>query len=256
MGVNIFSQAESFSESQRKELGLDNAPIKDIFQLIEDQGISVIKMPINDDALSGAFYYDKDTDDASILINSNRSRGHQNFTAAHEFCHFLLDKEENPIIIEADNSTKMMEKRAQAFAANFLMPKDGVLEYVRKVLNSPTKLDEVSLAKIRNEFSVSWMALIFRLKNLGYNFRVPAETLLKNTRVLNYYSLQLGYDSEVSCDTGELRLPSGYLQLAFSSYFEGKISLSRLSELLLIPFDEAREKVAEIRGMKDAGEDC
>ena len=118
---NIFEQAQDLAEKIRSKLKLGSSPIKNIFSLLEDQGLFVLRMPIGCDSLSGAFYYDKTKKNSKILINSNCANGHQIFTAAHEFCHYLLDKDEQ-IIIEHDNQVKSpLEKRADAFAANFLI---------------------------------------------------------------------------------------------------------------------------------------
>lgn len=54
---NIIEQAEQKAYDQRRNLGIDKSPIRDIFSLLEDQGIFVVKMPIDTDSLSGAFYY-------------------------------------------------------------------------------------------------------------------------------------------------------------------------------------------------------
>lgn len=250
--ASIYQQAEILSDKIRRELKLGKAPIKDIFGLLEGQGIFVVKMPIGGNGLSGAFYYDKEKDSGKILINSNRSKGHQTFTAAHEYCHFLLDKEKR-IIIDDDKMVKSdIEKRADCFSTNFLMPKDGVNYYVQYILNiEGNKIDDQALVKIRNEFGASWQAVIFRLHNLGYTFNKSYKEKISDTRVLNSLSVQSGFEAEKSDSDGEFRLPSDFYNLAFNAYFDKKISLNKLAELLRESYEEAKDWVAEIEKAKN-----
>lgn len=248
--TNIISQAEMLSEATRKRLELDNAPIKDIFNLLEGQGIFVVKMPIKCDELSGAFYYDKKTKKSQILINSDRTPGHQNFTAAHEFYHFLSDKEKEPIVIDVRKNAKTdQEIKADCFAANFLMPKKGLKYYLEDVLKiKDTKINhDEYLVKIRNEFGVSWQALLYRLKDLGYIFNKPCKEKIKDISSLNFLSEQMGFGTELPNEDGKLKLPSEYYRLAFSAYFKDKISLGKLSELLYVSYEEAKDEVARLR---------
>lgn len=251
---NIILQAESLAEATRKKLELDNAPIKDIFNLLEGQGIFVVKMPIKCEELSGAFYYDKRVKKARILVNSNRSQGHQNFTAAHEFYHFLSDKEQEPIIIDIYMREKSeKEIKADCFAANFLMPKKGIKYYLEEVLeikDSKIRHDE-DLVKLKNEFGVSWQALLYRLKDLGYIFNKPCNEKIKEIRNLNFLSEQMGFEAEIPNENGKLKLPSEYYRLAFSAYFKDKISLGKLSELLHISYEEAKDLVARLRRIRN-----
>ena len=244
---NIFEQAQDLAEKIRSKLKLGSGPIKNIFSLLEDQGLFVLRMPIGGDSLSGAFYYDKTKENSKILINSNRSNGHQIFTAAHEFCHYLLDKDEQ-IIIEHDNQVKSpLEKRADAFAANFLIPEEGVRLYTNKVLNKTKKLDDYDLVRLREEFKTSWSALIYRLHNLGYIFDKGYQSKVKEIFRLNSKAMQLGLDPETSSQVGQYAFPSDYYRLAFSAYFDGKITLNRLSDLLRQSQEDTKELVSKIK---------
>ena len=245
--ANIYRQAEILSDKIRQELKLGKAPIKDIFGLLEGQGVFVIKMPIGGDGLSGAFYYDKEKDMGKILINSSRTNGHQVFTAAHEFCHFLLDKDKQIIIDDDAMKKSLIEKRADYFAANFLMPKDGIVFYVKNILGKQKKLDDADIVKLRQEFGVSWKAIIYRLHNLGFMFDKSLQLKLKDTGLLNSLAIQFGFKPEISKRNKELRLPVKYYRLAFSAYFKKKISLGRLAEFLRQSSEETKDQIAEIK---------
>ncbi|MFB6181951.1 MAG: ImmA/IrrE family metallo-endopeptidase [Candidatus Magasanikbacteria bacterium] len=244
---NIYDQAEQKAYDQRRKLGIDKSPIRDIFSLLEDQGIFVVKMPINTDGLSGAFYYNEDEDRAHMLINTNRSKGHQRFTAVHEYGHFLFDKNREKVIVDDGGPKTEAEKRADAFAANFLMPEDGVNFYIRRTLGKKSKLSNKELVKVKEEFGVSWQTLIYRLHNLRYKFDKSKDEMLDEVSKLNSLAVQMGYERELPEDDGEFDLPAEYKRLAFQSYFDEKISLGKLAEILRISNEEAKEKVAEIK---------
>lgn len=250
--TNIYQKAEILSEEIRQESKLGKASIKDVFTLLEGQRIFVVKMPVRGNDLSGAFYYDKKKDLGQILINSNRSSGHQVFTAAHEFCHFLLDKDKEIIIDDDKTKKSLIEKRADCFAANFLMPKDGINYYIHEILKQDgNRIDDQILVRIRNEFSVSWAAIIYRLHDLGYLFNKLYKEKIKDTPILNSLSVQLGFQAERSNDNGEFKMPIDFYRLAFQAYFHKKISLDRLSELLRRSYEETKDWVTEVKKTKN-----
>lgn len=244
---NIFEQAKELAEKIRRNLKLGNAPVKNIFNLLEDQGIFVVRMPINGDGLDGAFYYDKINKSAKILINNNRSHGKQIFTAAHEFCHYLLDREDQIIIEHEGQEKSPREKRADAFAANFLLPEEGIRFYTQNVLKKTKKLDDDNLVKIQNEFKTSWSAIIYRLNNLGYVFDRGLKAKLDEISSLNFKAAQSGFDPEISTHNGKYEFPANFYRLAFSAYFEGKITLNRLSDILRQSQEDTKELVTKIK---------
>ncbi|MCK5061654.1 ImmA/IrrE family metallo-endopeptidase [Candidatus Parcubacteria bacterium] len=245
---NIYNEAIRLAADKRRELNIGNDGIKDIFSLLESQGLFIVRMPINCEDLSGAFFYDKDNKIGKVLINSNRTRGHQIFTAAHEYCHYLLDKDKK-LIIENDKDKKLpIEKRADCFAAHFLMPQEGINYYINSIIDNKTnQLDDVELVKVRNEFKASWLATIYHLGNLGYRFNKPIDKKIKDTAELNRLALQMGYKAERKFNTEKTLLSAEYNRMAFNSYFNKKISLNRLAEFLRISYDEAKDKIAEIK---------
>lgn len=244
---NIFEQAEHLAGKIRQELGLGYAPIKDIFSILENRGIFVVQIPIPGENLSGAFYYDKKNKSAKILINNSRTPGHRVYTAAHEFCHSILDADRQ-YIIDYDKAEKLAyEKRADGFAAYFLMPKQGIEFYTREILKKNKKLDDFDIVKIKDEFSVSWSALIHRLHNLGYFFNKPFQEKIADIRNLNVLSRQLGIKPERCDGSGEIKLPTNFYRLAFEAYFNKRISLERLAKILRQSYEETKDWVAEIR---------
>ena len=222
MTNSVIEEAVQLAEDKRKELALGNAPIKDIFTLLEAQGIFLVRMPMDSEGLSGAFYYDKEAETAYMLINSSQRLVRQRFTAAHEYCHYLLDKEEQPLIIEdGKNQKSPIEIRADCFAANFLAPAEGLVDFIKQVLRKQdNKLEDSDVVKIKHEYDVSWSSLIYRLHDLRFTFENSYKELAANPSRLKALALQMGYVSESSEENVELKLPSDYSKRAFEAYFD------------------------------------
>ena len=72
-----------------------------------------------------------------MLVNSNQSQGRQHFTIAHELGHWLLHKDrrdEYELKLSRPNGGEddPMEKEANTFAAELLVPFKELLEYKKK----------------------------------------------------------------------------------------------------------------------------
>ncbi len=97
-----------------------------------------------------------------IVINDDNAPVIKNFTLAHEYGHYLVNRGDafnevtKNIEITADLSEK--EKIANAFAAEFLMPERSFDNFI---------LTGETLALYMHNYKVSRAAVIFRLKNLN-----------------------------------------------------------------------------------------
>jgi Zn-dependent peptidase ImmA (M78 family) len=74
-----------------------------------------------------------------IWINENISIKEQRFTLAHELCHFLL--KETGVSEWLFSCKDIKEKRADTFAANFLIPEKQLIEAYNEHRNIPTLSD-------------------------------------------------------------------------------------------------------------------
>lgn len=90
--------AEEIANYERRRLGLGQEPIKDFFTLIETQEAHVIRKELIECRIYGAFIFNH-RKGAFILINSAITKGRQVFTAAHEYCHYLKDRDKAPRLI-------------------------------------------------------------------------------------------------------------------------------------------------------------
>ena len=190
---DAIAHAEESADQERRRLGIGNAPISDISELISSQGIwaSGVALP---DGISGLFLCHASIG-LAILVNSTHPKGRKRFSYAHEYAHVLLDRDRDATISSIDNSSQLVEKRANAFAAAFLMPKAGARCFLRTLDKGlPSRLDHsifdvasgghieaaqrpparsqritcMDNAMLAHHFGVSYQAASFRLKSLRF----------------------------------------------------------------------------------------
>lgn len=125
---------EHAAEAERSRLGLGIDPIRDMAELVESQGIPVIEISL-DDQISGIFIANAETQ-LCIFINEvhlDRAKARVAFTIAHEYGHILLDRDKGIAISKISNDRDLFEVRANAFAAAFLMPEEGVSQFLKNI---------------------------------------------------------------------------------------------------------------------------
>jgi len=103
-----------------------------------------------------------------LLVNSNDTIGRQHYTIAHELYHLFYEETSVPHICNEESGGKnTSEYNADAFAAAFLMPKEGLLQFISA---EDIKKRNISLAlviRLEQYFSVSRISLLLRLKLLN-----------------------------------------------------------------------------------------
>ncbi|HOW86233.1 MAG TPA: helix-turn-helix domain-containing protein [Candidatus Aminicenantes bacterium] len=172
---------ERMAAEERRRLGLGDEPVRDIFALLERNGLRILRGPLPPAvAISGVFVFLEARNAAFALINSAQTPCRQAFTAVHEYCHYLKDRSEPPIIDthrifedaarpKAARKEARFDKKdqfAQEFAAHFLMPPAKVREIVERDFGAGRlSYDDVLL--IKRYFGVSAQAMLRALCNLG-----------------------------------------------------------------------------------------
>lgn len=137
------TQGEQCAGFERRRLGLGAQPLPDLAELLETMGVRAARIPMAS-GISGLTLIDRS---AGIVVGVNRSHGacQQQFSFAHEYAHVLFDRERQAGASRSGDRDSLVEVRADAFAAAFLLPADGVregLEYLAKGRRS----DVVSIA--------------------------------------------------------------------------------------------------------------
>ncbi len=126
---NAIQQGERLAEEERGRLGLGRAPVGDLPTLLESQGIRTAIEPLPDN-VSGLTLQERGQD-LLILVNGSHAVTRHRFSFAHECAHVLIDRDRGSVVSRVEDRDELVEMRANSFAAGFLMPAEGVLEFVR-----------------------------------------------------------------------------------------------------------------------------
>ncbi|MEW6455801.1 MAG: XRE family transcriptional regulator [Acidobacteriota bacterium] len=240
---------------ERRRLGLGKEPIKDIFGLMESQGCHVFKHSLSQEAkIDGAFVFTEDKR-AFILINNSQTKGRQVFTAAHEYCHYLKDRDykfwiDTPDQLSEKNGKdkKPLEIFANSFAANLLMPKDKIDEIIDK--NGGKKIGPEDVIYLKRCFGVSYQAILYRLKNLNYITKRQLEEYLEISPI-PLELLIFGNSQDVEEKEERQYIPERYLDLALEAYLLNRISIGRLAELLNIDVISLRDTLSTAKFLRN-----
>jgi Zn-dependent peptidase ImmA (M78 family)/DNA-binding XRE family transcriptional regulator len=121
-------QGKELARQERQRLGLGIASVDELTTLMEKEGLMVVKLNLPDD-ISGITFRFKN----SIIcgVNSGHTYQRKRFSLAHEYCHALCDLSLEPVISSFISKQKeLKEIRANAFAAEFLMPQEGIKNFI------------------------------------------------------------------------------------------------------------------------------
>lgn len=226
MNLDLELRARARARQIRQELALGDGPINDIFLLIESLGIILFKKPFESKNLSALFM--KDSKNYIMVINSNKTLGHQIYSAAHELSHFFFDKAIKGGVCSVNSSKAEIEVLADKFAEFLLMPDETVIQELDKKLSGGKEIDVFDIIYLQHYFRVSWQAILIKLKSLGY---------IKDINVYNNIGITkltaaLGYDTNLVSFTKEKYVSKKYLEKTLKCYNAYEISEKRLEEYL------------------------
>lgn len=202
----------------RQKLGIEkSAPILSMRKLCEDQfNIPIISSQIDDKNIYGATI--SSNSKRGILINFEYLEKHKRNvfvrrnTIAHELCHFIFDSDKylNKIIIDnkstlnelnnkfANNPLINIERRANAFAAEFLAPQEAVLEIFK---SKKQELDGIKA--VMEHFGVSFSVARFQIQNADRNIQIPSSTVDFDVETDSWIAAE---DSITSCIPDRYRI--------------------------------------------------
>lgn len=255
-------QGERVAEAERRRLGLGYGPIADMADLISTQGIWASGVQGLPDDLSGIFLRHSSFG-LVILVNYDHRRARKRFSYAHEYAHALLDrKSTSAIVSREENRQEFIERRANAFAAAFLMPAEGVrwfLELLEKggpsrrqritytsTGDEPVEAEErpapgsqqityQDVVTLAHHFGVSYPAATYRLSDLGYLSVQEKEGLLQRAP-LGSRLLEAMNDFDCDEEGRPLKKPdrelvSQIVRLAVEAYRREEVSQGWLRDL-------------------------
>jgi Zn-dependent peptidase ImmA (M78 family)/plasmid maintenance system antidote protein VapI len=213
-----------------------DSPIANPIYELENNDIKIIQFKAGNRDISGFSAYNHKSR-CCIFLNSECTIERKFFTAVHELAHLIFHKNdyEGYIKIEKEN---IKEDIANEFAGSFLVPGKALREFRKEKFIEKVGFEDVM--SLKKYFNVSAKCIIKRLLN---------EKIINEKE---YEDLDSKIDSKVSSfDEYEpienYRNIENYrfINLIKKAFFEEKITVSKVAELLEIPVGEANKKVLE-----------
>ena len=172
-GGPAWHQAQDLAEDlhERLDLRLEDDSVVDIDAVLERLGVSVVERDLSDVSIRGIALVGSQHR-PGILVNSRHSANDRpsgrRFTLAHELCHLVFDGFTGAQLAIASGpwAPRDVERRANAFAAMFLMPHQLVRRAVARWTERLTTT--ASVMAVANRLQTSFHATLWHLYNLGY----------------------------------------------------------------------------------------
>lgn len=245
--LEALRQGEKVAEEERRRLGLGDDPLRDVFELLEAQGVRLFVRPLRGSGVSGLFLYDRAIGPC-ILVNGAEQRSRLAFSASHEYAHVLLDRRLHARVSPFGRSEELgelLEVRANRFAAAFLMPAEGIERFLWDLGmlrdDRHGRVEVVDVMYMQRTFGVSYQAALYRLQSLGW-LDSARRGELESKRRPDALAEVLGMEEseeELKHFDNEAGYPLRYKYLALEAYQREKISITKLADLLKVPTEEA-----------------
>lgn len=204
----------------RALLGMGDAPAHDLDQRLESEaGLRIFYL----DHLPGkvaAFLIWTDDIGGCVAINRAHPVVRQRWSLAHEFGHFLRDRELGDVL-DTDDPRGPQEVFPESFARDFLMPSSGVRKRFAERCRTG-RFTPVDLYGLAQTYGVAFQAMAWRLEELDL---LPRGTYQK-IRDSKLRPRELAKQTETQQPGGrtELGLPERYVALAISAFDQGYLS--------------------------------
>lgn len=145
---------KEIAQYTRKNMGLVDEPVYDIFKLIENRGVIIYELECDIDSFDGLSFL-TDAGNPVIIINKLFSNDRKRFTLAHELGHVIMHLD----IKNYYPNSRNIEEEAHLFASEFLMPEN----YIKSSLRNLRLSDLIPLKK---QWLTSMSSIIRRAKEL------------------------------------------------------------------------------------------
>lgn len=228
--ITSLNEIEACADSVRERWGLGFDPIPDLVDLLEEHGVRVFMVEIEDGEGFDGLAADVDNVPV-IVVGKNWSGDRQRFTLAHELGHLMLKGRLTSDVPE--------ERACNRFAGAFLFPRS---EVQRALGTRRVRLEVKELALIKEEFGLSMAAVAHRAKDLRIITETSHTSLIKLFRFRGWHKIEPGK-----------RIPSErshvFEQMVFRALGEDCIGESKAAELMAMPLTAFKQ----LRSMGDGG---
>lgn len=215
------NNCEEDAAALRQYLGLQQfGPIDELVGMLENKGILVLELDINNDHFSGMNGFVNEY--PYIVINKNMRPERKRTTVLHELAHLMF--------IWDDSNEKQNEKDATAIAGAMLISKNDLIRELGTTKRFITK----DMSLVCNEYGISMYLLVKRASVVG----IISSSLEKEFFIR---ANKAGWKKNEPSRVKTNEEPSLFKQLVFRAVNNASISIFRGAELLKIPVSDMEE---------------
>jgi Zn-dependent peptidase ImmA (M78 family)/DNA-binding XRE family transcriptional regulator len=237
------------AQHERSRLGFgEREPIGDLRKTLDEVGVHVFVDAMHS-KLAGLYSYVEGFG-YCILVNRLHPRERMRWTIAHEYGHFVFDRDKPGVDYLNSGSRKPFSERfADAFAANFLMPAEGVRRQFEDAKARSGDVNVGDVCRMADFYGVSMMAMTLRMENLKL-IRSGTWEFLKTSGVqISEMKREAGIVASDQKSVIDI-FPERYLLLAIQAWNSEEITTAQFARLLRRSPIQARE-LAEKRSILD-----
>lgn len=244
--------AEDLAVEERNRLGVGDGPIRWLRELLElEAGLRIFLIPLPP-KVAGLFVH-VETLGACVAINVNHPTERRRWAMAHEYAHFLVSRNRPEVTpLTATGRVNETERFADAFAADFLMPRTGLARRFNELKRSRGgKVTPSTLVQLAHLYSVSVQALTLRLEDIAL---IPAGTWdkLKDQKFQpRAAATAMGLGNRSSAPQA---MPLHYRTLAAQLFADGEITERQFAQYLRMDVVGARKAYEELTATCDVDE--
>lgn len=228
-------------KTQREVWKTPEDALKSWRNAVEEVGVYVFKNTFKQNDVSGFCLYDAEF--PLIYVNNSTAKTRQIFTVLHELGHILLatngvTKRNDNYIKKLSGEEREIEIFCNRFATECLLP----TAEIKKVALSA---DDATVAEIAARYKVSRQVVLLRLLSLGMVTQAHYDTKAAEWKA-DYEGKQAGDEGGGNYyNTQTAYLGERFLRLVFGKYYEGKISIEQLADMLNV-------RVSSVPGLEQA----
>ena len=217
---NDLENVEKAANDFRNYIKISNKqPISDLINILENLGIIIIQIKNPDNRFDDFDGLSEIVNNIPVivLLDGIKDGARQRFTIAHELGHLILNINNN----ELDE-----ERMCNRFASALLMPKEAIINefgYSRRNINF------FELTAFKNEFKVSYAAIVYRLKDLN----IISEYLYKKLSI--FLSQRIGKNDPKPIQP---EISFQFKKIVYKLEADEIISINKACELLGVTVDE------------------
>ncbi len=250
--VPFYKVAKIVARKERQFLGLNSSDPVLLRSILEEQGILILEISFKSEMLDGLFFI-HDKRPVVIANAHNKNPFSRNFVIAHELAHVLMDSSSlSRFCNSIEKSEEVVEKRANSFSNEFLLPEEALQIYFAECgyMKGKSKIQKYDLYYLMDHFQLSREIVLNRLLFTGWISEddrgdfMEIEGIAKDMERMGFsneytrYYIDRKEEEKLSEYPIFNMLTERYRFLAKTAYTKSKITFGKLSEYLFLPKDQ------------------